>query len=80
MTNVLNLRDHNNDIIKINNNISTMSSQEMQALTNSINVLNSLLSIDTKIGDETLTTTATSIIGAINELKAQITALQKSGK
>ena len=54
-----------------------MSAQELEALTNSISVLNSLLSIDAKIGDETLTTTATSIIGAINELKTQITALQQ---
>ena len=78
MTKILNLKDHNDDIITINNNISTMSAQELETLTNSISVLNSLLSIDAKIGDETLTTTATSIIGAINELKTQITALQQS--
>ena len=78
MTKILNLKDHNDDIITINNNISTMSAQELETLTNSISVLNSLLSIYAKIGDETLTTTATSIIGAINELKTQITALQQS--
>ena len=78
MTKILNLKDHNDEIITINNNISTMSAQELEALTNSISVLNSLLSIDAKIGDEALTTTATNIIGAINELKTQITALQQS--
>ena len=69
MSTILNLKDHNGDIIKINNNISNMSAQELEAVTNSISVFNSLLSIDAKIGDEALTTTATSIIGAINELK-----------
>lgn len=77
MSKILNLKDHNDEIITINNNISNMSAKELEALTNSISVLNSLLSIDSKIGDETLTTTATSIIGAINELKTQITALQQ---
>lgn len=82
MSKILNLKDHNDEIITINNNISNMSAKELEALTNSISVLNSLLNIDAKIGDETLTTTATSIIGAINELKTQITALtqQSTGK
>lgn len=77
MSKILNLKDHNDEIITINNNISNMSAKELEALTNSISVLNSLLSIDSKIGDETLTTIATSIIGAINELKTQITTLQQ---
>lgn len=55
-----------------------MTAKELEALTNSISVLNSLLNIDVKIGDETLLTTATNIIGAINELKTQITTLQES--
>ena len=55
-----------------------MSAQELEALTNSISVLNSLLSIDAKIRDGTLLTSATNIIGAINELKTQIIALQES--
>ena len=55
-----------------------MSAQELEALTNSISVLNSLLSIDAKIGDAALLTTATNIIGAINELKTQIIAWQES--
>ena len=77
MSKILNLKDHNDEIITINNNISNMSAKELEALTNSISVLNSLLSIESKIGDETLTTTATSIIGAINELKTQIATLQQ---
>ena len=55
-----------------------MSAQELETLTNSISVLNSLLSIDAKIRDGTLLTSATNIIGAINELKTQIIALQES--
>lgn len=78
MSKILNLKDHNDEIITINNSISTMTAQELEALTNSISVLNSLLSIDAKIGDDALTTTATNIIGAINELKTQITALQQA--
>ena len=78
MSKILNLKDHNDEIITINNNISSMTAKELEALTNSISVLNSLLNIDAKIGDETLLTTATNIIGAINELKTQITTLQES--
>lgn len=78
MSNILNLKDHNDEIVKISKDISNMTAQELEALTNSINVLNSLLSIDEKIGDEVLTTVATTIIGAINELKTQVVALQEA--
>ena len=66
MTKILNLKDHNDEIITINNNISTMSAQELEALTNSISVINSLLNIDVKIGNEALLTVSSTIIDAIN--------------
>ena len=80
MSNIINIRDNQEELKKINIDIENMSAQELEAISNSLSIINSLLNIDEKIGDEILITSASTIIGAINELKTSISTLQSNVK
>ena len=78
MPNIINIQDNQEELKNITKDIENMSAQELSALSNSISILNSILSLDEKIGDDILTTSSSTIKGAINELKTTISTIQSS--
>ena len=78
MPNIINIQDNQEELKNITKDIENMSAQELSALSNSISILNSILSLDEKIGDDILTTSSSTIKGAINESKTTISTIQSS--